>query len=184
MPYGESFYWDSSVWLAWLRDEKRPGTEMEGVADCLERVRANEVLLMTGDIMRLEAVKDRISSAKLPIFEAFCRRRNVRIVNCLTDPRIGSLLADIKSFYRKLNSRDGRGEVTDFDATHLATAIHYKATAFHTFDNGGKGSRGLLGLNGDVAGYPLVICKPPLWPYKQMAIEFPDTADAASRVKR
>ena len=178
MAFGERFYWDSSVWLAWLRDEQRPGTEMEGVADCLERVSTNEVLLMSGDIMRLEAVKDRIPAAKLPIFEAFTRRRNVHIVNCLTDPRIGSLLADIKSFYRKLDSKDGRGELTDFDATHLATAIHYKATAFHTFDGGGKGARGLLELDGNVAGCPLVICKPPLSSYKQMTIEFPDIEEA------
>src|SRR5204863_497117 len=99
-------------------------------------------------------------------------------VNCLTDPRIASLLADIKSFCRKLNSKDGRGELTDFDATHLATAIHYRASAFHTFDNGGRRARGLLELNGNVAGYPLVICKPPLSSYKQMAIEFPDIEEA------
>ena len=177
MPYGENFYWDSSVWLAWLRDEKRPGTDMEGVADCLERVRANEVLIMTGDIMRLEVIKDRIPPDKMPTFEAFRRRRNVRIVNCLTDPRIASLLADIKSFYRKLSAKDGKPELTEFDATHLATAIHYKATAFHTFDKGGKGGRGLLGLSGNVAGHPLVICKPPLAPNKQMVLDLTTPSD-------
>jgi hypothetical protein len=136
---------------------------------------------MTGDIMRLEVLKDRIPPDKLPIFEAFCRRRNVRIVNCLTDPRIASLLAEIKTFYRKLSAKDRKPELSDLDATHLATAIHFKATAFYTFDAGKKQkSRGLLPLNGNVAGHPLVIRKPPLAPYKQMTLSL-DSGNGTTR---
>lgn len=49
------------------------------------------------------------------------------------------------------------------DSLHLATAILYRATEFHTFDENDKPKQnalGLLPLSGDVAGHKLKICKP------------------------
>ncbi|MGA8866223.1 MAG: hypothetical protein WB510_04605, partial [Candidatus Sulfotelmatobacter sp.] len=48
------------------------------------------------------------------------------------------------------------------DAIHLATAVLYKADEFQTMDGldkKGKPKR-VLGLNGDVGGYPLFITQP------------------------
>ena len=60
------------------------------------------------------------------------------------------------------------GLLAGTDAIHLATAIHYEAYEFHTFDgcrpgkprNKDKKRCGLLQLNGDVAGHRLAVCKP------------------------
>jgi hypothetical protein len=43
----------------------------------------------------------------------------------------------------------------------LATAILYRVTEFHTFDNDGDAKHlGLLPLSGNVGGNRLLICKP------------------------
>jgi sortase (surface protein transpeptidase) len=49
----------------------------------------------------------------------------------------------------------------------LATGIHYEVNAFYTVDEDD-----LLPLNGNVAGYTLLICKPPL--PKQKRLIFPN----------
>lgn len=49
------------------------------------------------------------------------------------------------------------------DAVHMATAIHYRADVFHTFDANNRtksGTLGLLKLNGDVGGYNMTISRP------------------------
>jgi hypothetical protein len=54
------------------------------------------------------------------------------------------------------------------DAIHLATAIHYNADEFHTFDGSKPRTprdkrytrSGLLLLDGNVAGHGLTVCKP------------------------
>ena len=73
------------------------------------------------------------------------------------DIRITKLAHQIRNVYPKLSTPD---------AVHLATGIHYEADQFHTFDDGGKDGMSLLGLNGNVAGYPLVVCKPPMTQYR------------------
>jgi integrase len=60
-------------------------------------------------------------------------------------------------------------------AKHLASAIHFEVDEFHTFDEGKKGGRSLLSLDGDVAGHRLRICKPPVG---QMQIKFFETREA------
>ena len=53
---------------------------------------------------------------------------------------------------------DGQGTVSGY----VASAIHYNASEFHTFDGKrtGKNNGGLLTLNGNVAGHRLKICSP------------------------
>lgn len=95
-------------------------------------------------------VKDRYSS--------FLKRRTVHLVD--QDLRISDLGREIREYYHRQRAIDGLPELTIPDATHLATAIHYGVDEFWTFDDGRHGGRGLLSLNGNVAGHQLTICKP------------------------
>lgn len=87
------------------------------------------------------------------------KRSNVQSIPA--GSRITGLAGTIRDYYQvRRDENDGRGISTP-DAIHLATAIHSRATAFYTFDkDGDKQFLGLIPLSGNVAGHPLLICKP------------------------
>lgn len=62
------------------------------------------------------------------------------------------------------------------DAIHLASAILYDATEFHTFDGARAGANkaGLLTLDGNVAGHRLKICAPKA---EQLIFQIPEAAE-------
>lgn len=161
MAYSQRVYWDSSIWFSWLLNETwRPNNEFDGVLDCVEAIEKNEILIFTGDVIYSELSRARLDDEPRKRFDALTKRRNVRVAP--TNMRIGELCIEIKTFYRKRNKADHLGEVTDFDAQHLATAIQFSADAFYTFDAGAKRGRSLLSLSANVAGYRLRVCKPPV----------------------
>ena len=57
---------------------------------------------------------------------------------------------DIRDYYQRIKDQNDGKLLQTPDAIHLATAIMYRATEFHTFDDGKSGSKnlGLLGLSG------------------------------------
>jgi hypothetical protein len=72
---------------------------------------------------------------------------------------IATKAGQLRKYYRNIN--DGRPPLCRDDAYHLATAIVYDVDVMHTFDaSDKKNCRGLVDLNGNVAGYPLKITKP------------------------
>ena len=79
------------------------------------------------------------------LFRDVVKRANRQSV----DIRIAELAHDLRNYY----AAKGQSLKTP-DAIYLATAIHHRATEFHTFDNQ------LLSMNGNVGGNRLVICKP------------------------
>ena len=66
---------------------------------------------------------------------------------------ISELAGQIREFYKAMRPQSINVKLPD--ATHLATAIAYKADEFFTFDGDD-----LLRFNGSVANFPLKICKP------------------------
>jgi predicted nucleic acid-binding protein len=161
MPFKRVIYWDACVWIAWLWNEARPNNEMDGVLESSQEIMRGEALLLASDVLNAEVQQTTLSEEAQRRFYRISDRRNVQFQRI--DPRVGALSMEIKKHYRDLNKQDRKGEVTESDATHLATAIHFKADAFYTFDDGQKGrSRSLLSLDGNVAGYNLKVCKPPI----------------------
>lgn len=166
MPTGKPiFYWDTCIFLAWMKDEQRPTGEMEGVAHAAEQVIKEDVILVTSILTRAEILEGKMTKEQMAKYDKMTRRTNVVPQNL--DPPVAVLASRIRDFYR----------TTDFellipDAIHLATAIHYNASEFHTFDGSNpkkprdkRYSRcGLLLLDGNVAGHSLKICKPPAPP--------------------
>jgi hypothetical protein len=80
-----------------------------------------------------------------------------RVSRQAMDIRVAELAHDLRNHYAELGGR----MLSTPDAIHLATAIHYRADEFHTFDSGSSTkSLGLIPLSGNVGGHKLIICKP------------------------
>ena len=137
---------------------------MDGVIECVEAVQRNEILLITSVLTRTEVYEADLTNEVREMYSNLLKRRNVQLID--NDLRVSDLARQIREYYRELSRRDGQPGLTTPDAVHLATAIHYKADAFYTFDEGSKGSRSMLSLNGSVAGHSLKICKPEVSQYR------------------
>lgn len=164
MPTGKQqiIYWDTCVFIAWMKDEERPAGEMEGVKRVADLVEKDEVILVTSMLTRAEILESKFTKANVKKYDQVTRRNNVAPQNL--DLPVAILTSKIRDYYLSTDF-----ELLTPDAIHLATAIHYNADEFHTFD--GSNPRpprnttrykrcGLLLLDGDVAGHKLKICKP------------------------
>jgi predicted nucleic acid-binding protein len=139
------YYWDTCLFLAWLKDEDRKSGEMDGVRDIIQKMKRRDARVMTSVLTSVEVL-----TAKIPVgidvaFKDLLKRINRQGV----DIRVASLAHELRNHYAKT----GRSLKVP-DAIHLATAIHFRADEFHTFDGQ------LLSFTGDVGGNRLVICKP------------------------
>ncbi len=147
------YYWDSCLFLAWLKDEERKVGEMDGVREVIERSKRREAKIMTSVITTTEVLAAKIPSGMDTLFRGMMKR----VSQVSVDIRVAGLAHDIRDHYVKLGGKT----VSVPDALHLATGILYRVDQFHTFDaDNGRNSLGLLQLSGDVAGNNLVICKP------------------------
>ena len=157
-------YWDSCIFLAWLKDENRPNREMDGVYDVANKIHKDNVILITSTFTRVEILESTLDdTAKQRLTDLF-KRRNFQQV--APDNRIMDMSHEIRDYYQKQKDIDQLPTLTTPDAIHLATAIIHGVSEFHTFDENDepRKRRALLPLNGNVAGHPLVICKPPIPP--------------------
>ncbi|MDQ3562992.1 MAG: PIN domain-containing protein [Pseudomonadota bacterium] len=152
-------YWDTSVLLAWIKDEPN---EMEGVNDIAHGIHKNHYILLTSAITLTEVLESTLTDEARIKFNDLFKRKNCQMV--AADLRITQLASQIRDYYQRQKSVDGLPSLSTPDAIHLATAIHYAVKEFHTFDekDDPKKRRALIPLSGNVAGHPLVICKPPI----------------------
>ncbi len=156
------YYWDTCVFLAWLKNEKgrKPG-DMTGVFDCLNRFKRREISLMTSVLTLTEITVAKIPAGTETLLETAMQRPNFSKIS--VDLKIARLGRDLRNYY--LGKQEYGGKTLSVpDAIHLASAILYRASEFHTFDEK-VGTRdktlGLLPLSGNVGGHNLTICKPP-----------------------
>ncbi|MEP9348301.1 PIN domain-containing protein [Xanthobacter sp. KR7-225] len=152
------YYWDTCLFLAWIKDEQRKTGEMDGVREVIERFKRREVKLITSTLTTVEVLQSRLPVGMERLFNDFMKR----ITRIGMDTKVAAMAHDIRDHYQRHSSQFGDKKLTTPDSIHLATAIMYRATEFHTFDDGGSGSKsiGLLGLSGNVGGHRLTICKP------------------------
>ncbi|SRR6266446_721439 len=161
-------YWDTSVLLAWIKNESRPNKEMDGVSDVAQSIHKNHYILLTSVITDTEILESTLSDDAKAKFRDLFKRKNCQMA--AADQRITRLSSEIRDYYHQKKKIDGLPSLSTPDAIHLATAIHYSVREFHTFDerDDPKKRRALIPLSGNVAGHPLIICKPPIPP--QMAL--------------
>lgn len=155
------YYWDTAPLIAWITDEKRADpSEMSGLAEVVEMVERGRAVLMTSVLWRAEVLDLRLTPMQRRRLDATFDGQSV--LELQIDSRIMDLSSQIRSYHLASKKKDTIKNVTVPDAIHLASAIHYEASAFHTFDGAraGKNPGGLLTLNGNVAGHRLKICTP------------------------
>lgn len=165
------FYWDTAPLIAWITDEKRPDlAEMSGLAEVVEMVDRGKAILMTSVLWRAEVLDMSLTAAQRKrLQDAFDGQS---LVELSIDGRIMDLASEIRNFHRSSKKKEAIKNIRVPDAIHLASAIHYEATEFHTFDGARRGGAvgGLLTLDGNVAGHRLRICSPRA---KQLRLDFP-----------
>jgi predicted nucleic acid-binding protein len=126
---------------------------MDGVREMIQRHKRRDIKIMTSVLTQVEVLQGKIPAGVGNAFSDLLKR----IARVGMDIKVAQLAHDLRDHY----SRAGGKQLMTADAIHLATAIHYRADEFHTFDDGGKGKAlGLLQLSGDVGGHKLEICKP------------------------
>jgi len=158
MPQIETLYWDSCIFIAWLKDEARPNNEMDGVYECVSDVTRGRARIITSVLTKTEVFESDLDQETADKYSRLLLHRSCQLVD--NDLRVSTLARELREHYAQQSRVDGQPVLTVADAVHLATAIHYRTAAFWTFDDGKHGGRSLLSLNGDVAGHPLVITRP------------------------
>lgn len=155
------FYWDTAPLIAWITDEKRADpSEMAGLAEVVEMVDRSQATLMTSVLWRGEVLDLHLTAMQRKRLEAAFDAQV--IVELQIDSRTMDLASQIRSMVRASKKKDALKNLRLPDAIHLASAIQYEATEFHTFDGKrvGQNLGGLLLLNGNVGGHRLKICTP------------------------
>jgi predicted nucleic acid-binding protein len=141
------------VFIAWLMNEARVPEERAGLQQVVSLFNNDQIILLTSTLIRTEILACTLSPEANEKFTQLFKRRNFQ--ETAINQRVSSLAHDIRNFYKTASPSIS---IKTPDVLHLATAIHYQAAEFHTFD--GSGNRGLLRLGNSVANHPLVICKP------------------------
>lgn len=172
------FYWDTAPLIAWITDEKRADpSEMDGLAEVVDLVERGKAIIITSVLWRSEVLSgDLTKPQKKKLDDIF----DYRLIQELgIDSRIMDLASEIRAYHKKSTAKSAMKTIRVPDAIHLASAIHYEATEFHTFDGKKADSHvgKLLTLNGNVAGHRLKICSPQA---EQLRLNFgsPDDSDA------
>jgi predicted nucleic acid-binding protein len=152
------YYWDTCLFLAWIKDEQRKSGEMDGVREVVARAKRRECKIITSALTLVECLESKLPVGMDRLFKDMLKR-----VNRLSmDIKVAELAHDIRDYYMKLATEFAGKKLTTPDAIHLATAILYRADEFHTFDDGKTDPKsiGLIQLSGNVGGHQLTICKP------------------------
>ena len=137
------YYWDACLFLAWIKDEERPIGEMDGVREIIDLSKKRDAVIMTSVLTSVEVLAAKIPAGMDTLFQQLMRR----VQRVGIDTKIVTLAHDIRNQYTKMGDKT----VATPDAIHLATAIIYRATEFHTFDQkGSRQSLGLIPLSGNV----------------------------------
>lgn len=152
---GLIYYWDTCIFYAWIKNESRADRgELEGIQQILELNRRNQNKIITSTITNSEILEGNLSKEQMAKFQSALLRGTFLTIS--VDIKISDIARQIREYYYP----SGKTVCTP-DAIHLATAILYKVTEFHTFDErGDKDCMGLLPLNGNVAGHNLTIKSP------------------------
>jgi hypothetical protein len=158
-------YWDTCIFLAWIKDEKCwPEEIKKGIEQEIEQAYSNQLVIATSVITITEVLLSKMTKEQKDRYYNIFKHPSFQLIE-LTKPIAGKA-AVIREFYdtRKYDPKTQEcvsGSCMDMgDAIHLASALNFKEiTVFKTLDGTSKRKRRLdiLTLDGNVADARLSI---------------------------
>ena len=153
-------YWDSAVFIAYFAQEvTRTKEELAGIDQVVDAFDKGKCVLVTSMLSKAELLPARLGAENYVRLSELWKRKQFQAVE-VTEAII-DLANEIRGFYALQNQKPPATP----DAIHLATAIKIGVDVFQTFDGGKK--RGLLQMDGNVAGHNLSI-KTPFTPQRDL----------------
>jgi predicted nucleic acid-binding protein len=138
------FCWDSCTYISLLTGEKRTAEEMKKLHGIEQMVNEGRAVVFTSTVTMVEVLACKMTPEQAKKFKGLIGNPDTPFMP--VDTKVAELAHEIRSFY------DGKVSVPD--AIHLATAIHFEAAAFHTYDGCSTRKRpgDLLRLEQPIAG--------------------------------
>ena len=97
-------YWDSCIFLAWLKDERRPGDEMAGLGSIAREIEKKNFSVITSVITIAEILTGRSSEEVVTEFGKLFQRSNFQMIN--VDERIATKASEIRKHYIEKAERE------------------------------------------------------------------------------
>lgn len=159
-------YWDTNIFLAWLKGEDNPPEEVGGIREHRELFNRRKVGIATSTITVAEVFQSSLSNEARQKLLEMEGRRNFRYVEAGIG--VARLAHDIREYYCQLKDDVHPATISTPDAFHLASAIVTPGCSqLYTLDgkNGKKldkeRNRTLIPLSGKIAGkYDLTVAVP------------------------
>jgi predicted nucleic acid-binding protein len=145
--------WDSCAFISLLTGENRTPEEMKKLYEIENMVNQGRCVVFTSTVAIVEVLDCHLTPEQAVKFKGLIGNPDTPFLS--VDTRVAQLAHDIRSFYA--------GKISTPDSIFLATAIHYEAAAFHTYDGSSKRRRegDLLRLPQPIAGkYKMPITLP------------------------
>lgn len=150
------YCWDSCVFISLLTGEDRTNAELSNLRAVEKLSDDGGCRIITASITLVEVLACKLTTDQEDLFQALLERSNVSAVS--VTPRIAVRAREIRDYYQFRNLK-----MAVPDSIHLATAVHLKADALHTFDGCGPRQRptDLLRLALPlIEKYPLAVTRP------------------------
>jgi predicted nucleic acid-binding protein len=156
MPAGKHYYWDSCVFISLLTLKDRTAEEIEDLRALEVLSDDGQITIFTSAITLIEVLECYLTPEQEKIFQLLLKRSTIEVVSVVS--RIAMIAREIRNHYASKAL-----QIAVPDSIHLATAIHYKASGFHTYDGCGRRPKhtDLLKLEMPIVGkYELRISRP------------------------
>src|SRR4051812_19827698 len=89
------YYWDTCLFIAWIKDEQRKSGEMAGVREVVERHRRREVRLMTSVLTLTEVLACKLPAGVDTLLAGLMKRVNKQGI----DSKVATLAHDLRNHY-------------------------------------------------------------------------------------
>ena len=145
------YYWDTCIYLAWLRQEQTHKGTIPSIEGIIQRARDGKVTIYTSVITIAEVLTEKLPAKQRKDFEGCFRFGEHELYD--VDVRIAQKASKIREIALALHN--GK-KIKTPDAIHIATAQIIGVEQLHTLDNE------LIALHGSKAVDGLNITKPSL----------------------
>jgi predicted nucleic acid-binding protein len=135
-----NFFWDSCVFIAFLRDEQAI-YDVQSIAQYLEETRQGQHKLYTSSLVFAEVLPSSLTNREVGSFQDFVNDFQGAIIIVDASPIVTQIAGRLRDLpYRKGTSPGRRLATPDAimlaSCLYLVDAVGVRVNAFHTFDNG------------------------------------------------